>query len=59
MSITEDPAPVVLEDPQADVRSAERHPAWLSLKAAATALQEPPEEPPGTWSGFQGFLVGP
>ncbi len=39
MSITEDPAPVVLEDPQADVRSAERHPAWLSLKAAATALQ--------------------
>ena len=26
---------------------------------AATAAQEPPEEPPGTWSRFQGLRVWP
>lgn len=38
MSITENPAPAFVGDPET-VRSVERHPAWLSLKAAATALQ--------------------
>jgi hypothetical protein len=30
-----------------------------AIAAAATAAAEPPEEPPGTCSVFQGFLVAP
>ena len=39
-----------MEPPVSDPRA--RNPS-----PAATAAQEPPEEPPGTWDRFQGFLV--
>ena len=38
-------------DPPVSVPSAAMH--W----PAATAAAEPPEEPPGTWSRFQGLRV--
>src|SRR3546814_18046879 len=34
-------------------------PVAATLRPAATAAAEPPDEPPGTAVGSQGFLVGP
>ncbi|CAB4802217.1 unannotated protein [freshwater metagenome] len=31
----------------------------IGTMPAATAAADPPDEPPGEWSGFQGFLVIP
>ena len=34
-------------------------PVAIGAKPAATAAADPPEDPPGTRSKFQGFKVGP
>ena len=34
-------------------------PMWSGPINAAVAAAAPPLDPPGTWSGFHGFRVGP
>ncbi len=41
------------------IEPAVSEPIAAMTSSAATAAADPPEEPPGRWFMFQGFLVGP
>jgi len=51
--------PLVLSGRKYEEMEKRLEPIAKKLSCAATAAAEPPEEPPGTCSGFSGFLVTP